>query len=133
MTSVSPRLIRRIVVVIFALGAAGIIVGSITNNAGFAITMGLITAVAAIGLMLVTAVVPATAFAKDPPRAAAPVVDDAPLPSSAPRPRAGAVDETIARDVEARIEQLVADGADEAALRRLVSRAVDLGRSSAPG
>ena len=46
----------------FVAGIAGMIVGSIADNNGVAITFGLITAVAAVGLILVTAVAGPEAF-----------------------------------------------------------------------
>jgi hypothetical protein len=111
---VSPRWIRRIVILVFVAGIAGMIAGSIADNNGAAITFGLITAAAAAGLILVTSVAPADAF----------------------RRRAGAgrghekqpVDEVLAADVEGRIESLVDAGADERTVRQLVQRAVELGR-----
>ena len=51
-----PKILRRLVLVVFVGGIAGMIVGSIADNNGIAITFGLITAVAAICLMLVTSV-----------------------------------------------------------------------------
>ena len=52
----SPRTVRRLVIGVFVIGIAGMIAGSIADNNGFAITFGLITAAAAVGLILVTAV-----------------------------------------------------------------------------
>ena len=46
----------------FVAGIGGMIVGSILDNNGVAITFGLVTAAAALGLILVTMVVPAEAF-----------------------------------------------------------------------
>jgi hypothetical protein len=106
----SPRLVRRIVLVVFVLGIAGMIVGSIADNNGTAITFGLITAVAALGLVLVTSVSPPGSLAKSGAGAMTPE------------------DEEVATDLEVRIEGLVARGADEDEVRRLVSRAVELGR-----
>ena len=104
----SPRLVRRIVLVVFALGIGGMIAGSIMDNNGFAMTFGLVTAVAALALVLVTSVSPPDALAGTTP---APVVD-----------------ERLAADLEARIDALVRAGADEEQVRRLVGRAVELGR-----
>ena len=101
----SPRWIRRIVLAVFVAGIAGMIVGSIADNNGTAITFGLISATAAVALILVTSVAGPTAF-------------------GAPQ-----VDETIAADVERRINELVAGGANEAEVRSLVREAVRLGRS----
>lgn len=105
-----PRAIRRIVIVVFVLGIGGMIAGSILDNNGFAITFGLITAIAALALVLVTQVSPPGSLAK--PGEAAPLV----------------VDEQLAADLETRIETLVASGADETQVRKLVGRAIELGR-----
>jgi hypothetical protein len=102
----SARWIRRIVLVIFAGGIAGMIVGSIADNNGTAVTFGLITAVAAAGLILVTSVAGPGAFGGAP------------------------VDEAAAEDVERRVEELVAAGVDEAEVRSLVRAAIRLGRRS---
>ena len=107
----SPRIVRRVVLVVFVCGIGGMIGGSIADNNGIAITFGLITAVAALALVLITSVSPAGAL-------------DGRLDSE----RAEA-DERLAADVEARIDGLVDAGADETAVRRLVGRAVELGRS----
>ena len=106
----SPRVVRRIVLAVFVLGIAGMIVGSIADNNGTAITFGLLTAVAALGLVLVTSVSPPGSLAK--PGTTVP----------------DAADERLAADLEDRIGALVADGADEEAVRKLVGRAVELGR-----
>jgi hypothetical protein len=100
---------------VFLAGIAGMIVGSIADNNGVAITFGLITAVAAVGLILVTSVAPADAFRGRESRASG---------SGTPK----RVDEVLAADVEGRIESLIASGADERSLRQLVQRAVELGR-----
>jgi vacuolar-type H+-ATPase subunit D/Vma8 len=92
----SPRWIRRAVLLTCVLGIAGMIVASIAERTGVAITAGLITAVAVVCLLLVTAVAPPTAFGS-------PVVD-----------------EEAAADLEQRVEDLVAAGADEAEVRSLV-------------
>jgi hypothetical protein len=52
---ISPSLIRAVVITVFVGGIVGMIVASIADNNGAAITFGLITAVAALGLMLTTA------------------------------------------------------------------------------
>ena len=99
-----PKLLRRVVLVVFVGGIAGMVVGSIMDNNGTAVTFGIITAVAALALILTTALVagqPADRF-----------------------------DDERAEAVEARIQQLVADGADERAVRNLVREAVLLGRTA---
>jgi hypothetical protein len=108
---ISPRLVRWVVQVVFVLGIAGMIVGSIADNNGTAITFGLITAIAALGLVLVTSVSPPGSLSK-----------------KGIEPRE--VDEQLAADLETRIDALVADGADEDAVRKLVGRAVEMGRQS---
>lgn len=105
---IGPRTIRRIVIVVFVIGIGGMIAGSIMDNNGFAITFGLITAVAALALVLVTQIAPPGSLAK-----AGTTTD---------------VDERLAADLESRIETLVAAGADETEIRKLVGRAVELGR-----
>lgn len=92
----SPRTIRRVVLVVCVLGIAGMIVSSIAERTGAAITAGLVTAIAVVGLLLVTSVAPPGAFG--PP----------------------VVDEELAADVEHRVADLVAAGADEAEVRSLV-------------
>ena len=101
-----PKLLRRIVFVVFVGGIAGMVVGSIMDNNGTAITFGIVTAVAALCLILTTALIagqPADRF-----------------------------DDERAEAVEARIQQLVAAGADESELRDLVRDAVVLGRTARP-
>jgi hypothetical protein len=107
---IGPRAIRRIVIVVFVFGIGGMIAGSVLDNNGFAITFGLITAIAALALVLVTQVSPPGSLAK-PGEPVAPVID-----------------ERLAADLEARIETLVAEGANETDVRKLVGRAIELGR-----
>ena len=95
------RVIRIAVIVVCVGGIAGMIVTSITNHNGAAITFGLITAVAILCQMAATTVV------------------------NESRTREG--DGTA---LEAHIHNLVASGADEAVVRDLVRRAVRLGRST---
>ena len=123
----SPRAIRRLVVVVFDAGISGMIYGSIKDSNGFAITAGVLTAISAFGLILITAVAPPGSLAKPPGRSG-----DA---SDATGDRAGSPVEGIdvddaAADVEARVEALVAAGADEIEVRKLVRRAIDFGRAS---
>jgi hypothetical protein len=102
---VTPRLLRWIVGIVFVGGIAGMIVGSILDNNGVAITAGLVTAVAAICLMLMTALL------------------------NNPRDVMRFDDET-ALDIESQIAHIVAAGADESDVRSLVRHAVRLGRSA---
>jgi hypothetical protein len=100
----SAALVRRLVILVCAAGIVGMIVTSIADSAGGALTFGLVTAVAAGGLILVTAVT------------TGPVVS----PGEA---------EALGARVEDRVAALVRDGADETELRALVSDAVRLGRA----
>ncbi len=120
----SPRLIRRLVVLVFVGGIAGMIVGSIKDSNGAAITAGIITATAALGLILITSVAPSGSLAR-PARTSG--EDDGGTGADA----APVFDERIARDVEARVQALVVAGADEDEVRKLVRRAIDLGLGSA--
>ena len=97
----SPAALRVVLRLVSAAGIPGIIAGSIAENDGVAITFGAITAVAAFGLILVTAVTRG--------------------PQSV---------DAVGADVEDRIAALVASGADETAVRDLVAEAVRLGQHS---
>lgn len=81
------------------------IVTSINDSIDGAITFGLLTAVAVLGLILVTAVAGKTAFG-----------------------RPGEPDPDRAAHVERQIEALVRDGVDEGRIRQLTRDAVTLGR-----
>ena len=120
-----PRTIRRLVLLVFVTGIAGMIVGSIADNNGLAITFGLVTAAAAVGLILVTSVAGPEAFGKAKRgESTAPGADD-------PDGRSlGAQDEEAAAALEARITDLVASGAEETQVRDLVRQAVAFGRQS---
>ncbi|HEX4905240.1 MAG TPA: hypothetical protein VFU93_07305 [Acidimicrobiales bacterium] len=93
-----PSVLKVVLRLVAAAGIPGIIAGSIAENDAVAITFGSITAVAALGLILVTAATSA--------------------------PAADAIGETL----EARIAGLVAAGADERDVRDLVGDAVRLGQ-----
>jgi hypothetical protein len=95
MTSPAPpglslRAVRVLVIAVCVSGIAGMIVSSIAENNGAALTFGVLTAVAVLVLIAVTA--------------------------AGPRP----LSEEDARALEARIQDLVDGGADEAAVRDLV-------------
>jgi hypothetical protein len=109
---ISPRIIRRIVLIVFVLGIGGMIGGSIAEITGLAITFGLITAIAALALVLVTSVAPEGSLAKQGEAVSRPV------------------DELLAGDLEDRILALVDQGADETMVRKLVGRAIELGEQS---
>ena len=91
-------------------GIAGMIVTSILNHNGAAVTFGLITAVAVLCSMVATAVARDGAGRVGPGR-------------PAPDP------EALAPLVEEKIRLLVEAGADEVSVRALVGEAVRLGRS----
>jgi multisubunit Na+/H+ antiporter MnhB subunit len=98
----SARAVRRLVVAVFVVGVAGIIAFSITDEPDAALASGLLTAVAAVVLIAVTAVT---------------------------TPRRAADPEALAERLEGEVQALVAAGADEAEVRRLVRDAVALGRT----
>jgi hypothetical protein len=85
-------------------GIAGMIVSSIADNNGAALTAGLVTAVAVLCLIVATAV----------------TGDKLPAESHL---------ELLAADVEDRVQHVVSQGADETAARDLVRAAVKLGRA----
>jgi hypothetical protein len=99
----TPRTVRRLVIVTCVGGIAGMIAGSIADNNAIAMTFGLLTAVAVLCLIVVTAVT---------------------------RPADPAEVEAAGAAVEARIAELVEDGVPEGRLRDLVRAAVDLGRGA---
>jgi hypothetical protein len=96
---VSARGVRRTMVVVCVLAVIGMIVSSIVESTGAAITFGLVAAVAVVCLILVTATAGPRAFG-------APGVDD-----------------VAAADVERRVQALATAGADEPELRALVRAA----------
>jgi hypothetical protein len=108
----SPRLVRLVVIGVCIFGIAGMIVGSIADNNGTAITFGLIAATASLGLILVTAVVG--------------------NPAANARDDRHTTDEAAARALEAQVQALVDEGADEGQLRDLVRSAIRLGRGAHP-
>jgi hypothetical protein len=102
------------VLVVCVGGIAGMIITSATNHNGAAITFGLITAVAILCQMTATTV--ANELRRAP---------------RAPTVGTGADEEAAA--VEAGVTDLVEHGAEEAAVRDLVRRAVRLGRQTPAG
>lgn len=106
------RIVRWIVIGVCVMGIAGMIVGSVADNNDVALTFGLITAAAVLCLMVATAVTPPSA-------------------SSRSTTAAPAFDEAQAARVERLVDGLVAGGADESDIRRLVGEAVRLGRGAA--
>ena len=98
----SPRVVRRVVIAVCVAGIAGMIVSSIADNTGAALTAGLVTAMAVLCLIVATAVT---------------------------GPQGVGISDLLASDVEDRVEALVAEGADEDEVRALVGAAVKLGRA----
>ncbi len=97
--------IRIICAVVFVCGIAGLIISSIAgNNVGVVTTIGLITSLAAIVLLTASTV--------------------------ANRQRIDAFNDALAEQVEGQIGALVAGGAKEDSVRKLVSDAINLGRSA---
>ena len=102
------RVLRWAVIAICVVGIAGMIIGSIAdNNNGVVVTFGLITAVSIIVLMAVAT----TARSLE-----------------ARQTAAAEVDEALAEEIEARVQALVAAGADEMSVRDLVGQATRLHR-----
>ena len=100
--------LRAVVLAVCVCGIAGMIVSSIADVTGAAITFGLVTAVAVLSLIAATTVV-----------------------QSERRGDEAGVDE-LGEELERRIAELVARGADEAAVRDLAGAAVRLGRRAGP-
>lgn len=100
----SPGAVRRVVIAVCIAGIAGMIVSSIADNNGAALTAGLVTAVAVLCLIVATAV-------------------------SGGRVAADAHLELLAGDVETRVAKVVAQGVPEDDARDLVRAAVKLGRA----
>jgi hypothetical protein len=126
----SPRSVRRLVLVVFVGGIGGMILGSILDNNGVAITFGLVTAAAALGLILVTMVTPPEAFHRaGGDRFAG--ADDAGRRSTGTAP-AGEPgdDEQAGAAVEEQVERLTAAGADEREVRELIRRVMTYARRS---
>ncbi len=109
-TAVSTRAVQRVVLAVCVGGIVGMIVASVNDNNGAALTFGLMTTVAVVCLVVATAVTrPVGAVSRTAP-----------------------VDEAQAARVEDLVGRLVIAGADEKAVRSLVREAVRLGRSDRP-
>lgn len=106
----SSRAVRRIVLAVCVVGIAGMILSSVVDNTGAALTAGLVTAVAVLCLIVATAVTGAGAGTE----------------SLTTTPEAI---EALAADVEDGILSLVEAGADEDQVRAVVGTAVRLGRA----
>jgi len=112
----SARTVRAVAMVVFFLvGIPGMIISSINEATGAAVTFGLIAAGAAMILLAVTAV----ATGRIPPEAVA-----------RPSGSTGSIPEAEAEDLERRVTALVASGAPEDEVRDLVRAALRLSRSS---
>ena len=101
------RALRIIVALACAGSIAGMIVGSIADNNGAAMTAGIIGAIAMLCMITANAVTRGT--------------------------NQGGAQEALAAELEARVGELVRAGTDEVALRTVVSKAVRLGRGEPPG
>jgi hypothetical protein len=99
----TPGAVRVSVIVVCVAGIAGMIAGSVASNNAVALTFGLITAAAVLCLIVATAV----------------------TNPSVTNPTAVST-EARAERVEAMVGELVAAGADEAAVRALVREVVHL-------
>jgi len=121
--------VRITTLVICAAGIAGMIVTSILNHNGAAVTFGLITAVAIVCSMVAKAVANTTEQQVLARVAAVPAGTDAGAGGATPPGAAGG--EGLAEDVERQVQAMVAGGADEAQVRRLVGASVALGRELA--
>ena len=100
----APATVRRVVIAVCVAGVVGMIVSSVADRTGAAMTFGLVTAVAVLCLMVATAV------------------------SGPARGGHQRFEEDAAR-VESGVRRLVDAGADEDDVRRLVGDAIALGRA----
>jgi hypothetical protein len=97
------KIIKVTCFVIFLSGIPALIVSSIRgNNEGWVVTFGMVTAIAALILIAVSAVTAKT--------------------------RIDTFDEVIAERIEQRVRELVATGAPEADVRALIRDAIELSR-----
>lgn len=97
------KIIKVVCFVIFLSGIPALIVSSIAgNNEGWVVTFGMVTAIAALILIAVSAVTAKT--------------------------RIDTFDEVIAERIEQRVRGLVASGAPEADVRALIRDAIELSR-----
>jgi hypothetical protein len=119
---VSVRVVRTVATVICVAGIAGMIVTSILNHNGAAVTFGLVSAVAVVCAMVAKAVAADTERRMGSAAAPSP---DGPVPGGA----AGPASDGLAELVEGQVQALIAGGAEEAVVRQLVGESVRLGRS----
>jgi multisubunit Na+/H+ antiporter MnhB subunit len=95
-----PRVVRRCLIAVCAAGIAGMIVTSIADSPGGALTFGLLTAVAALGMILVTAVTNGGSARED---------------------------DELGETIEDHVRRLVEAGAEEREVRALLREAMRLG------
>lgn len=100
----SLRVLRTICAAVFICGIPGLIIGSVVDNNGVVLTVGLITVLAAMALLAASAVVR--------------------------REPIDAFDEAEAERLESSVQRLVEAGAPETDVRDLVREAMRLGRRS---
>jgi len=124
----SVRTVRTLSLVVCALGIAGMIVTSILNHNGAAVTFGLITAVAVLCSMVAKAVAADTERRLSRPAGAGVGSDVA----SGTVVFDSVASETLANMVEQQVQIVVGAGANEEAVRRLVGEAVRFGRTLGP-
>jgi hypothetical protein len=140
----SASAVRSVALVVCVLGIAGMIVTSILNHNGAAVTFGLVTAVAVLCSMVAKAVAAeaerrmgsgsgggsgggsrgGSSGGSGGGPASAPASEGPPTSVAA-----GALAEVVEHEVQA----VIAAGADEGAVRQLVGEAVRLGRALASG
>jgi len=126
---VSVKTVRTVALVICAAGIAGMIVTSILNHNGAAVTFGLVSAVAVVCTMVAKAVAAETEHRLSQPGGAGlGAVGPGPAPDAAQGPES----EALAEVVEGQVQAVIAAGADEAMVRQLVGEAVRLGRRLTP-
>jgi hypothetical protein len=118
---ISAGAVRVVALVVCVVGIGGMIVTSILNHNGAAVTFGLVTAVAVLCSMVARAVAAEVEQRLSGDRG----------PASQGPPVSVATD-ALAEMVERQVQTVVAAGADEAAVRQLVGEAVRLGRALSP-
>jgi hypothetical protein len=118
---VSVKTVRTVALVICVAGIAGMIVTSILNHNGAAVTFGLVSAVAVVCAMV------AKAVAADTMRQ---LTTSGIIEGGGPDHGGGAPEsDALAELVESQVQAVIGGGAPEAAVRQLVGEAVRLGRS----
>ncbi len=131
---ISVGVVRTAALVVCVAGIAGMIVTSILNHNGAAVTFGLVTAVAVLCSMVAKAVAADAERrllgGQAGPGGAGP---GGAGPAGATGSAGAEVDvDALADLVEGQVQAMIAAGADEAAVRQLVGEAVRLGRILAP-